>query len=232
MAAEPEALRGEGSGAPGRAAGPASGWQDLDRHDLVSVRPDAPVPALATLPRAARRAWEAAGRPLVVRRGPADEGLPLGLPLPPRMGKARLALHLDACAVVPRPSPGADDVLGDAPPGWRPTLRAAAALGRAWKVRVTPYGGLLWQALTGLPYLHVASDLDLLWRAAGPVPAGFLAGLSQLATAAPMRLDGEIVVAGHGVQWRELAAAGPREAVLCRTRAGVASRPAGAMRAP
>ncbi len=204
----------------------------LDRHDLVTVRPGGPDPFPHPLPPAARSAWDAAGRPLILRRGSAEGGLPLGLPLPISMGKRRIGLVLAPDRVCPRPTPAPSAVACRAPECWRSTLHAAAALGRTFGVTVTPYGALLWQALLGLDYLHAGSDLDLLWRCPGPVPAGLLAALSDLAARAPMRIDGEIVVGGQGVQWRELALAWPGDRLLCRSRAGVGWRPAGEFLAP
>jgi phosphoribosyl-dephospho-CoA transferase len=85
------------------------------------------------------------------------------------------------------------------------------------------FGSLLWQHLTGLPYLSGTSDLDLLWPVAGAVDARLLPALAALDADAPMRLDGEIVLPdGRGVNWRELHAAAPDEAVLAKQRDGLA----------
>jgi phosphoribosyl-dephospho-CoA transferase len=91
------------------------------------------------------------------------------------------------------------------------------------------FGGLLWQALTGLPYLSATSDLDLLWP--GPVGPAFLDGLADLAAQAPMRLDGEICLAdGFAVNWRELQAAGPGDTVLAKGLERLELRPVSALR--
>ena len=198
----------------------------FDRHDLVSVRQGGPNPIPWQVPALARAAWEAAGRPLIVRRGSSDGGLPLGLPLPPAMGKARIALVLPPARVSPRPTLGLTTFLRHAPAHWRATLKAAVALAQTHGLRVTPFGALLWEALLGLDYLQPGSDLDLLWRCPGPVPSSFLKDLVGLSDDAPMRLDGEIVVANRGVQWQELADSGPQGRVLYRSRWGTAMCPA------
>ena len=65
---------------------------------------------------------------------------------------------------------------------------------------------MLWEHLTGLPYLSPQSDLDVLW----PVPAdcdvpSVVAGIAQVQREAPLRIDGEVVFPdGSAVNWREL----------------------------
>lgn len=202
-------------------------WAEtLERHDLVALTAGAPDPLPGAVPEAARVAWSAAGRPLIVRRGSREGGLPLGLALPPAMGKARIAVRVPVASLCPRRPPGPGEIAEVGPPGWGETLEAAAGLAHRYGVRVTPFGGLLWQCLTGLAYLHPGSDLDLLWRCPARMPPGLPGAISDLAAGAPMRLDGEIVVAGWGVQWCELAQAGPEDAVLCRGGAGIEMRPA------
>ncbi len=191
------------------------------RHDLVRVVPAAWDDLLRARPDLhgsdLLAGWAEAGHPLIVRRyhpGEARDAVPLGLPLPPSAGKRRIGLALPVAVLAPCPAPELAAVTEVAPAAWRGALADLLRLGERFGLRPRPFGGLLWQALTGLPYLSDASDLDLLWPVSGPVPPGFLAGLSALAETAPMRLDGEIVFPdGAGVQWRELLP-GTGEAIL------------------
>lgn len=193
--------------------------------DLVRVRPD-----LDGAPHVAD--WAARGRPLIVRRyGPGEDRslVPLGLPLPPAAGKRRIGLALPASALTPLPAPTLAQARGSAPKAWQTTLDALLALGAAHAIVPRPFGALLWQALTGLAYLTAASDLDLLWPVAD-LPLGFLAGLARIAEAAPMRIDGEVVLAdGAGIQWRELHEA--RDTVLAKYRDRLEMRDAAGPRA-
>jgi phosphoribosyl-dephospho-CoA transferase len=195
---------------------------DLARHDLLTVAPAAwdlllaERPDLDGIPHLAD--WAARGWPVIVRRRvPGDDAgpIPAGLPLPPSFGKRRIGLALPPDAVQARPGLTLSEARAAAPAAWQPALDAVQAHGAAHGRVPHVFGGLLWQALTGLPYLSATSDLDLLWP--GPVDAAFLAGLAGIAARAPMRLDGEIGLAdGFAVNWRELHAAGPGDTVLAK----------------
>ena len=184
------------------------------RHALVRVDPRAWAEVLAGRPDLAGlphlSAWARAGRPLILRRyAPGEDRalVPLGLPLPPADGKRRIGFALPSAALAPCPAPRLRDVREVAPEGWRPGLDALDALGRRHGILPRPFGALLWQAVTGLPYLTATSDLDLLWPLAGPPPAGFLDELAALAAGSALRLDGELILpGGGGVHWREAAA--------------------------
>ena len=205
----------------------------LHRHDLVRVDPAAWAALLAARPDLAGgpplAGWAAAGWPLIVRRfAPGEDRarVPLGLPLPPALGKRRIGFSLPPDVLAPCPAPTLAEARAAAPPAWRPTLDALTALGARHGLVPRPFGALLWQALTGLAYLAPASDLDLLWPLAGPLPKTFLDDLAALAAAAPMRLDGEIVLPdGGGVQWCEWQSAGSGE-VLVKHRDRLEMRPA------
>jgi phosphoribosyl-dephospho-CoA transferase len=197
----------------------------LRRHDLVWADPS----AWAML--AAKRAdladppwlagWAERGWPLMVRRpsgsDPVDR-IALGLPLPPSAGKRRLALYL-APEVLgePTPPPCLATAAASAPSAWEATIARLVALSPGVRV----FGGLAWQALTGLTYLGPTSDLDLLW----PLPPGdevevLLAEIAAVEAEAPVRLDGELIRAdGAAANWRELAAGGD---VLVKRLDGVA----------
>ena len=219
------------------------------RHTLVSVAPDdwdrvvAGWPArrdLAPEARAALDAWAGRGWPAIVRRraaGDPPDALPVGVPLPPALGRLRCALALPAgiaWSEVPAPPLGA--LRGTAPPAWHAAIDAVLALGRATDVAPKAFGSLLWQGLTGLPYLGAGSDLDLLWTVSGPTDLdGLLDGLARIDAAGPVRLDGEIVLPdGAGVNWREFhrARRAPGGEVLAKTDAGLSLRSAASPMAP
>ncbi|GEP05743.1 phosphoribosyl-dephospho-CoA transferase [Methylobacterium oxalidis] len=189
----------------------------------LAARPD-----LACVPQLG--AWAGRGFPVIVRRRhPGEDAgtVPAGLPLPPRDGKRRIGLALPPGAVRPRAPVTLAEGAAAAPEAWRPALDALLALGVRHGLAPRLFGGLLWQALTGLPYLSAGSDLDLLWPVAGPVPPDLLGGLAAIEAGAPMRLDGEILLPdGSGVNWRELTAAEPGGTVLAKRLDGVDLRPA------
>jgi phosphoribosyl-dephospho-CoA transferase len=205
---------------------------DLRRHDLVDVSPAAwrtLVQGREDLARDALvRGWVSRGWPLVVRRFEPDEadGIPLGLPLPPVLGKRRLAVLMRPGDIVSTAPPGLSAAVGFAPAPWRPSLERIVDLAAEHGIVAHIFGSLAWRMLTGLDYLTASSDLDLLL----PIPrAGdvdrLTAGLAAIEAAAPMRLDGELVRAdGAAVNWRELHAGEcevlvkrRRDAVLLRT---------------
>ena len=88
------------------------------------------------------------------------------------------------------------------------------------------FGALLWQHVTGLPYLTAQSDLDLLWSGAdaGRVRT-LVAGLSRLDGDSPVRIDGEVELPdGAASHWRELADDRGNGMVLLKTMNGVETR--------
>ncbi|BAU88665.1 phosphoribosyl-dephospho-CoA transferase [Methylorubrum populi] len=216
------------------------------RHDLLDVEPGAWAAAIAAradlagVPHVA--AWAEDGRPVILRRrNPGDEAglIPVGLPLPPRDGKRRIGFALPPDAVRPRRPLLLAESRGACPPAWAATLGALIALSECHGLAPRPFGSLLWQSLTGLPYLSERSDLDLLWPVRAAIPPGLLDGLANIDARAPMRLDGEILFPdGSGVNWRELHAAAPDDTVLVKHRdrlvlreaaAVLAGRPAGGL---
>lgn len=174
--------------------------------------------------------WAEAGRPLIVRRFVAEEPrdcVPLGLPLPPTAGKRRILFAFSVDDLSPYRCPTLRDARPAAPATWLPTLDALIGLGAEYDVVPRPFGSLLWQALTGLPYLSSRSDLDVLWPLeAAARPTGLLAGLARIAGPAPMRLDGEILLPdGAGLHWRELLDAPENGEVLAKTLERLELRP-------
>jgi phosphoribosyl-dephospho-CoA transferase len=202
------------------------------RHDLVRLDPHAWARLLEARPEVAVSSllsgWCENGWPLVVRRpgrgreeAGLDEGLALGLPLPPTEGKQRLAFTAPRAAVRDRRPPLAlCDVRPFLPGIWLPAADALMALSVRLGVELRVFGAAAWQALTGLQYLRPGSDLDLL--VGGPVEdlAALLAGVAAVEARAPMRLDVEVVRAdGVAANGRELHAGAPQ--VLVKTASAV-----------
>lgn len=208
----------------------------LRRHDLLRAEPaawDAMLlchPGLGDLPLVAD--WARLGRPVIVRRRIAGDSLysvPAALPLPPCLGKLRLAFSFtsDAAVTALPPVPLRDAAVA-APVKWQPVLAALLDLGEAVEITPRVFGALLWQHTTGLPYLTDRSDLDLLWSISDERSAALLVeGLRQLDASSPVRLDGELELAdGAAVNWCELAqtAANRTAEVLVKTMDGVEVR--------
>jgi phosphoribosyl-dephospho-CoA transferase len=196
------------------------------RHDLLDVAPEAWAALLATRPDLDGvphlAGWARAGRPVILRRrgpGEAADALPVGLPLPPGDGKRRIGFLLPPESATLRPPVSLAAARHAAPDAWQPTCDALIALGAVHGIVPCVFGGLLWQALTGLPYLTGASDLDLLWPVTEPVHRRLLIALAEIEARAPMRLDGEIVLPdGTGLNWSEIRDAEAGAAVLAKSR--------------
>ena len=204
----------------------------LHRHDLLwadpagwktmlRVRPD-----LSALPQVAD--WAANRWPLVVRRPAATDlpgFLPAALALPPVSGRLRIGVQLDPAIVTDHRGPMAiDRARGAAPALWRPILDALVEVATRHGARLTVFGGLLWQAATGLPYLTESSDADLLWQInATTNPLALAREIASIDATSPVRIDGEILLPdGGGVNWRELARS--RHEVFVKTMRGVECR--------
>lgn len=207
----------------------------LARHDLVQIGADAWEAACETpgLDRqltpeqvAMVTGWAAAGRPAISRRplpGDPPGRLTVGVPLPPSLGKLRVALSVPTTATwLRRTPPELNGVARTAPQPWAATIEALTGLGRLLGLRPRVFGALLWQYETGLQYLHHHSDLDLLWQVSDPGTArSLLDGLRRIDDASPVRIDGEVLTPGGAVNWRELASAwGAGGAVLVKTADG------------
>jgi phosphoribosyl-dephospho-CoA transferase len=184
------------------------------RHDLLHVAPDvwasvlALCPPVADLPLVAD--WSDQGWPVIVRRRAEAEDqhlVPVGVPLPPAIGKRRVALLIPHDGVIQRslpPSLCATARVAD--PGWRSTIDALLSVAARSGVEPAAFGSLLWQHLTGLAYLSPRSDLDVLWS----IPADFdvhtlVCRIGEVQRDATVRIDGEIIFPdGTAVNWREL----------------------------
>ncbi len=187
------------------------------RHTLVwlSAHADWRADVAACEPRLA--AWFAQGLPAMVARRAVDDPDPrlrLGVPLPPSEGKQRLALRVPVQDVQRMQAPPAlDEVLAAGVPAeWKDALLALARIAPA---RV--FGAFAWQHLSGLPYVHAASDIDLLWQVGATAQADALvARLQQWEAEHDRRVDGELCLAdGGAVNWREYAG-GSRQVLVKR----------------
>ena len=208
----------------------------LRRHDLLRVDPPAWAamlrgrPDLADEPLLAdwaHRAW-----PVIVRRrlpGEDVTAIPAALPLPPSHGKRRITLRFPPDAGLTAVEPVLlRDAAPAAPAAWQGTIAALIARGGALGAAPRVFGALMWQHVTGRPYLTERSDLDLLWPVrTEPVALALVRTLLEAEAAGPVRLDGEFELPeGSGVHWRELAAPGnPGAPVLVKAIDGVELRP-------
>ena len=182
------------------------------RHDLLRIRPDAWRIIFAALPEHSRvdvlSSWAENGYPFIIRRYfPAEShgSVPAGVPLPPSLGKQRIAISFALEDVASRVASVSLREAGNlAPPAWADTISALLDLGKQFDADPHVVGSLLWQRLTGLPYLTEASDLDLLWPLSA-VSRPFLDELAAIDRGSPVRLDGELdLTNGSAVNWREL----------------------------
>ena len=183
------------------------------RHDLVFVSPTAWRSFIETRDDLADdplvAGWVDRGWPLIARRSTPEEGhgVPLGLPLPPSAGKRRIGLLMDPAGIrSTAPPPLLSAAVRVAPAAWIPTLRTLNQVATRLSVDARVFGSLAWCLLTGLSYLSVSSDLDFILSLPRPRDfAELMTELHSIDSAAPMRLDGEIVRDdGTGVHWREL----------------------------
>ena len=163
--------------------------------------------------RAAIERWSARGWPLIVRRPDGDElravnGVAVGLPLPPSLGKRRfkLALATDDIAAYAPPL-ALDEIVRRSDRSLAQTLAPLAQAAAHARIVLRVFGSVAWQAETGLDYLRSDSDVDLL---AAPRTRAELRSTLALFERAQRgiarRLDGEIVFPdGNAVAWREWA---------------------------
>jgi phosphoribosyl-dephospho-CoA transferase len=154
--------------------------------------------------------WSDHGLPLVVTRQPVlaktePVQIALGLSAPAAWGRRLLRLQLPVNAIGWFGEfPLLPDVLPLVPRGARAVIQSLAEALAAIGVRAHAYGGVGWQRLTSLRYLHARSDLDL-WLAVDDEQAAD-AAVMELSRHVPIRLriDGEIMFSdGSAVAWRE-----------------------------
>jgi phosphoribosyl-dephospho-CoA transferase len=142
--------------------------------------------------------WAQADLPLVVARQRADvvqDRICVGLPAPAKWERRRLALDVAGADVS---KIGLFPLLA----GVMPIASSLPAVFKRFPVRV--YGSYAWQSMTGMDYVHAASDLDVLLQAKS-MPQAIELATALKAWVAPCRVDGELVFpSGHAVAWREL----------------------------
>ncbi|NPD66796.1 malonate decarboxylase holo-[acyl-carrier-protein] synthase (plasmid) [Lichenicola cladoniae] len=206
----------------------------MRRHDLLTVDPivwEAMLgrhPALRDLPLLAD--WSRHGWPVIVRRRMAGDALgsvPAALPLPPEHGKRRLAFSFpDSLGLLPLAPVSVSDAALTAPDAWQAVIAGLVELGETVGVSPRVFGSLLWQHLTGLSYLTMRSDLDLLWSGADRTRVETLvAGLLRLDRDSPIRIDGELELPdGSAFNWREFADSRDCSSMLLKTMDGVETR--------
>jgi phosphoribosyl-dephospho-CoA transferase len=195
------------------------------RHDLVWLQPHA-WQAVTPGAQARLAGWFEAGHPAVVARrqeGDAYDVLRLGVPLPPHEGKQRLALRAPSDAIARHsPPPDLHQVVAPAPQAWRGALEALLEGARTLGQMPRVFGSFAWQAMTGLGYVHPASDLDLLWQVQTRGQAeAIVHQLTQWESRHGRRADGELLLPdGSALNWREYA--GDAGKVLVKAHAGCA----------
>jgi phosphoribosyl-dephospho-CoA transferase len=206
----------------------------LPRHTLVwpaaSARRRLAAQAPDELARRAVDMWMSEGFPLVVRRVDVVDALhrrdvALGLPLPPALGKRRLAFGLPG-AEIDRRAPAASlrRIAAGLPAPWHESLTTLDRDARALGVTLRGFGSAAWQALTGLAYLRDDSDVDLICRprSASQLDA-VLALFDGWEERSHRRIDAEIVFAGgRAVAWREWQRTGPSSLVVVKSPRGAA----------
>jgi phosphoribosyl-dephospho-CoA transferase len=173
------------------------GWEELTERER-----DATAHACLTH-------WSIQHLPLVVTRQALDQPagmLSLGLPAPTQWQRRRIALRVPAKHVIEISEfPPAGAVVEQLPPALQTTwLGLCAALTRLG-VAARVHGSVGMQHLTGLPYLHADSDIDLNLPVQSVAMAdNVVALLAAAALAQPRRLDGELRLPdGGAVAWRE-----------------------------
>ena len=214
--------------APGAEAASCVQWP---RQTLVWLR-RAPCCGADTRTRAIVAWWCERRWPLIVRRSEACAGdgdpVALGLPLPPAMGKVRIALTAPRALVrAAEPLPTLASVAAKRGADARPSLLRVLHDTLEFGIDARVFGAWAWQALTGLGYVTASSDVDLHVR-----PRDRAALRIVLARAAAWdawldrRLDLEIALPGdETVAWREWSSvSGATDRVLVKGSSHVALR--------
>ncbi|MBW8760678.1 MAG: malonate decarboxylase holo-[acyl-carrier-protein] synthase [Burkholderiales bacterium] len=184
---------------------------ELERHRLVwladagwrELLPQAPDPAS----RQCLAHWAREHLPLVVtRQSPDDALIAVGLAMPTRWERRKLALrvahqHLLYSGAFPAAADIAPLLSTAARLPWRTLCAELSLLGVSPRV----HGSHGWQKLTGLRYLHAASDIDLHISVDNDLLADRVATLLQLGTGSGgPRIDGELLFPdGGAIAWRE-----------------------------
>ncbi len=169
--------------------------------------------------------WAERDLPLVVTRQPASQSsgkqpIVLGLSAPAAWSRRQLTIHASLSAIGWIDEfPLLGKVLCELPRSTRPVLRALRAALAEHRLGARVYGSVGWQHLSGLDYLHAASDLDLWIGVKSPEAADRAVTALQRHRAGGLRIDGELLLPdGSAVAWREWSAwrAGQCSAMLVK----------------
>jgi phosphoribosyl-dephospho-CoA transferase len=156
------------------------------------------------------QAWAARRLPLVVARQhrTAEGCVTLGWPAPRAAGRQRVALEVPlACVSWFDEFPYASEALAMLPRGARRAVQSLLADLRGQGARPRVYGSYGWQLLSGLAYVHDASDLDWWIAVRNREHADEVAASLEGFGWKGLRLDGELMFGdGTAVSWREYAA--------------------------
>lgn len=170
-----------------------AGWQEL-----LAQAPDAPS-------RHCLAHWARQHLPLVVTRQRLDEPrLAVGLAMPARWGRRKLALHVAREHLLYSGAfPAAADIAPLLPAAARPAWRALCAELAGLGLNPRVHGSHGWQKLSGLRYLRPGSDIDLHIAVDTEAMADRVVTLLQVDIGGP-RLDGELLFPdGAAIAWRE-----------------------------
>jgi phosphoribosyl-dephospho-CoA transferase len=196
----------------------------LHRHQLVRLSDDGWRHALAwpweEVSHACLSLWAERGLPLVVtQQAPhvvADVDIALGLAAPLHFGRRRIALKIERrhVAAYDEFAHVGEFALGCA---WSRLCVSLASLGATARV----YGSRGWQRVSGLPYVHSGSDVDLWMPVTDSAHADAVAAvLEAFDDPGAPRLDGELLLPdGCSFAWREWRAwrAGRSRTILAKT---------------
>jgi phosphoribosyl-dephospho-CoA transferase len=166
--------------------------------------------------------WQTQQLPLVLCTQRVQQTPPtisLGLPGPTQWARRKLALevapsdiqHVNTFPLLEHIAP---TEFSDA------ALRAFLQYMHGLRVPLQVYGSYGWQHLTGMAYVHPASDIDVIAQVPDLVVATLVARALQ-ALQSPIRVDGELAFPnGHAISWREYLQwiDGKAERVLVRSR--------------
>ncbi|WP_025886099.1 malonate decarboxylase holo-[acyl-carrier-protein] synthase [Asaia prunellae] len=206
-------------------------WQ---RHDLINLSPSVWQKLIKNQKsQAVRNAlyfWQNRALPLMCRRRSSEDRadlVPVCIAFPPSWKVTRLRLQIDPDDIenIVMP-PALQQIAHRLPSAQQEQAWTISTLIKA-ETGLTPrlFGSVLWQGISGLPYLRDTSDLDLLWimpdwsrHAVFDLVARLIVVEKQLSCS----LDGEIVLPdGRAVHWREIAKESPVADLLVKTAANV-----------
>lgn len=184
----------------------------MRRHDLVYLHTTAAFTSACAAEGSGLadevRAWIALGRPFVMARQAGAPGVQLGLSLPLRLGRKRLAIQVvreEIAAVLPPVR--IQRCLERLPVPSAAAMSDLATAVAACGARIGIFGSLAWEVLTGEAYRNAESDIDIICDVTTPAQLkAVMAALDEAAGGLYCRLDGEVRMPdGLAVSWRELA---------------------------